>query len=262
MFRNYSRFPNFPSTSMNGRPYHKTFIRHLDQEKRFVRTLHQGPLKKAASEVEIFDKFIIEKDEGQKRGTQNSTLENPKKIIEQGLNGFEGDDDIFSYSKNHKDFMFKFSFETKNLFNKTLAPNDDEIDIKTPLTTLAPLTTTTTVTTNTEEGTIATTTMNTATTPLETSSLIPETNVTQDFFHVKSDTSSSDDAIIFENEIEESTDVIMSMIEEENGPIPIQSDASKSNNPPALAQQLEDYLLVLPLQFRFLRKDSPLLLQN
>ena len=39
----------------------------------------------------------------------------------------------------------------------------------------------------------------------------------------------------------------------------IQSDASKSNNPSSLAQQLEDYLLVLPLKFRFLRKDSPLL---
>ena len=38
-------------------------------------------------------------------------------------------------------------------------------------------------------------------------------------------------------------------------PLEIKSDLTKSFSP----QELEDYLLVLPLQFRFLRKDSPLL---
>ena len=39
--------------------------------------------------------------------------------------------------------------------------------------------------------------------------------------------------------------------------VPIESDLAKSLGLPP--DQLEDYLLILPLQFRFLRKDSPLL---
>ena len=41
-------------------------------------------------------------------------------------------------------------------------------------------------------------------------------------------------------------------------PLEIKSDLTKEI-PLDSPQELEDYLLVLPLQFRFLRKDSPLL---
>ena len=120
---------------------------------------------------------------------------------------------------------------------------------------------TTTATTKEEE--IKTTTTKeeviTTTPSLETStsSTQPETKeaVVPDLLPIVPETHED---LVIENEIVKSNNqATIAEAGEENDPI--QSDTSKSNNPSSLAQQLEDYLLVLPLKFRFLRKDSPLL---
>ena len=246
--RNCHRFPNFSSRPSTRVPL-KTSVRQPDQENRFVRTLGREPEKKEVVNVEIFDEFFIENEESPKSRTKE---QKPKKVIIEGLGEIGGKDEMFNFSKNYDDFMFKFSFGAQNLFNKTFRANDYE--------SIYPLTTTTanTVTaaraeTTTEEETTTTTSLIETSTTSTTlppyineevkniSPFVPET--IQDYN---------------ENEIlENNNEATIPEVDEESDPI--LSDASKSNNPSSLAQQLEDYLLVLPLKFRFLRKDSPLL---
>ena len=225
----------------------KTFVsRHHDQGNRFVRTLRE-PAKKELVGVEMFDNFFIENDKSLESRIKYPPQQEPRRIIIEGLGEIEGQDGLFNFSKSFDDFMFKFSFGTQN---KTYGDENDEIKIKPhpeeqPLLTTTTTTTTTTAATTTAEDTEITTT---SPTPPDTNNVVVE-----NFFPAIPKTLND-----LENEIVKTNDeTSIQKIEEENDLI--QSDASKSHNPPSLAQQLEDYLLVLPLQFRFLRKDSPLL---
>lgn len=218
---------------------------------RFVRTLKE-PAKIESVGVEMFDDFLIENEESPESRPEHPPQQEPRRIIIEGLGEIDGQEELFNFSKSLDDFMFKFSFGTQNLLNKTHGTEYDEVEIEPRPKTQPPLTTTTTsTTTTTTEGTEITTTalINTSTSPnpLDTNEVVVE-----DFFPAIPEALNNP-----ENEYEKNNEEALIQVEEENDLI--QSDASKSHNPPSLAQQLEDYLLVLPLQFRFLRKDSPIL---
>ena len=225
-------------------------IQQQSQGNRFVRTLKE-PAKIESVGVEMFDDFFIENEESPKsRPNRPPPQQEPRRIIIEGLGEIGGQEELFNFSKSLDDFMFKFSFGTQNLLNKTHGTEYDEVEIKPRPKTQSLLTTTTTTTTTTEETEITTTSLiNTSTSPnpLDTNEVVVE-----DFFPAIPEALND-----LENEFEKNNEEALIQVEEENDLI--QSDASKSHNPPSLAQQLEDYLLVLPLQFRFLRKDSPLL---
>ena len=232
----------------------KTRVRHQDRENRFVRTLGREPGKKELVKVEMFDNFFIENEEI----PESITKQTPKRVIIEGLGEIGGQADLFNFSKNYDDFMFKFSFGTQNLFNKTIRANDYEYlysrtTTQTPLTTTTTTTTTVTTTTATEEDVI-TTTISVETTTSSTQPEIKEA-IVPDLLPTVPET--LEDLMIENENVKSDDQAIIPEAEDENDPI--QSDPSKSNNPSSLAQQLEDYLLVLPLKFRFLRKDSPLL---
>ena len=224
----------------------KTSIRQPDQENRFVRTLERGPEKKEVANVEIFDEFFIENEESPKSRTKE---QKPKRVIIEGLGEIGGQDEIFNFSKNYDDFMFKFSFGAQNLFNKTFRANES---IYPRTTTAANNITEARGETTTEEETITTTSLiETSTTSTTLPPYISEE--VKNILPFVSDTIQD----FKENEmVKNNNEATIPEVEENDC---IQSDASKSNNPSSLAQQLEDYLLVLPLKFRFLRKDSPLL---
>ena len=134
-------------------------------------------------------------------------------------------DDLFHFKDNAKDYLFKFTFASKTADDskkEKQSAQGSKLQLQEPTSlTFEPDETSSTSTTTTIVPTITTTT-----TPASTTTTL-EPNTTTPFLMIKE---------IFE-----------------------QDDLPEEDKEYLTAEQLDDYMIILPLPFKFLKKDSPLL---
>ena len=192
---------------------------------RFVRNSMSGDPQNSVN-VEPFGDFLIEGDDN----TRNSQkYQNPNIDYDQLLGDF-AKDDLFQFNQNKKDFLFKFTFATKGSKNESQRNqiNDGNEVLGDLFKGDIP--------TSTVKSTSTTTVSSATTTTASTTSQPSTTVATTTDFMIK-------DYFIQEDDEEDFEEV----------------DDEEQQSEYLTAEQLEDYLIVLPLPFKFLKKDSPLL---
>ena len=206
------RFPHFPQ--VHGGPTKNT--------PRYVRNSISS-FQKPSTKVEPFGDFLIESD------NPSST---PYFDSEKLLADF-AKDDLFHFKDNAKDYLFKFTFASKNA--------DDNIKVKQPV--FDPKQKFSEATTK-KPATISLTIDPVETTSMKTSTALPITTAKS------ASTTSSIPTTTFKPNTTTPFHMIKEIFEQEDLP------EDKEYITPA---QLDDYMIILPLPFKFLKKDSPLL---